>query len=387
MDTSRKIVHIDMDAFFASVEQRDKLEYRGRPLVVGGNSARGVVAAASYEARQFGIRSAMAMKKALDSCPNLIVVPPRMDTYKAVSLQIREVFLEYTDLVEPLSLDEAFLDVTRNKKEIQSASWVAQEIRAKIFERTGLTATAGVSFNKFLAKVASGMNKPNGFTLITPEQAPAFVAALPIEKFFGVGKITADKMHRMGIKTGADLLRFSLEDLLTAFGKAGRVYFHIVRNEDSRPVNPNRERHSVGTEDTFEHDLHNRQEMLIRLDAIAHEVMRRMDKCQFTGKTITLKVKYADFRQITRSRTMDHPIRNAHEIMDVVKRMFTQVEIPPRGVRLLGLTVGNACAGNAMGWRQLVLPFSEEQEVTCHPEQKPTAAHWTVLPGNDSPLP
>ncbi|MBF0463412.1 MAG: DNA polymerase IV [Magnetococcales bacterium] len=225
MDTSRKIVHIDMDAFFASVEQRDHPEYRGRPLVVGGNSARGVVAAASYEARQFGIRSAMAMQKALAQCANLIVVSPRMEVYKTVSSQIREMFLEHTDLVEPLSLDEAFLDVTRNKKGIPSASWVAQEIRATIHERTGLTASAGVSFNKFLAKVASGMNKPNGLTLISPEQAPAFVASLPIEKFFGVGKATADRMHQMGIATGADLLRLTLEELESAFGKAGRTYY------------------------------------------------------------------------------------------------------------------------------------------------------------------
>ncbi|MBF0341694.1 MAG: DNA polymerase IV [Magnetococcales bacterium] len=359
MDASRKIVHIDMDAFYASVEQRDHPEYRGHPLVVGGNRSRGVVAAASYEARQFGIRSAMAMNKALDRCPGLIVIPPRMAAYKAVSLQIREVFLEHTDLVEPLSLDEAFLDVTHNKKGIPSASWVAQEIRAEILQRTGLTASAGVSFNKFLAKVASGMHKPNGFTLITPEQAPAFVETLPIEKFFGVGKATSDKMHRLSIKTGVDLLRLSLEELQASFGKAGRSYYHIVRNEDSRPVNPNRERHSVGTEDTFDQDLHSRQEMLARLESIAHEVMRRMDKCQFVGKTVTLKVKFGDFRQITRSRTLDHPVRQAEEIIAVTRRLFVQVSIPPRGVRLLGLTVGNASTGNLMGWRQLELPFDE----------------------------
>ena len=366
MDATRKIVHIDMDAFFASVEQRDNPGYRGLPLVVGGASARGVVAAASYEARKFGIRSAMAMKKALALCPNLIVVPPRMGAYKVVSLQIREIFLEHTDLVEPLSLDEAFLDVTHNKKGIPSASWVAQEIRATIHERTGLTGSAGVSFNKFLAKVASGMNKPNGFTLILPEQAPALVAALPIEKFFGVGKATAEKMHRMGIATGADLLKFSLADLESAFGKAGRAYHAIVHNDDKRPVNPNRERHSVGTEDTFDQDLHNRQEMLARLESIAHEVVRRMEKCQFTGKTLTLKIKFADFRQITRSRTMDHPIQDVDEIMMVTRRLFANVEIPPRGVRLLGLTVANACARGGMGLRQLVLPFFTDQERHFH---------------------
>lgn len=361
MDELRKIVHIDMDAFFASVEQRDFPEYRGLPLVVGGKSARGVVAAASYEARQFGIRSAMAMQKAMAQCPDLIVVPPRMEAYKAVSMQIRDIFLEYTDLVEPLSLDEAFLDVTRNKKGIPSASWVAQAIRTQIHERTGLTASAGVSFNKFLAKVASGMNKPNGFTLISPEQAPAFVAALPIEKFFGVGKATADKMHHLGITTGADLLRFSLEELESAFGKAGRTYFHIVRNEDLRPVNPDRERHSVGTEDTFDRDLHDRKKILDRLETISYEVVRRMGKNQFRGKTLTLKVKFADFRQITRSRTMDHPIRDANEIMSIARRLFVGIAVPPRGVRLVGLTVSNACP-EGTGRRQLVLPLFVEHE-------------------------
>ncbi len=362
VDTSRKIVHIDMDAFYASVEQRDNPEYRGLPLVVGGNSARGVVAAASYEARQFGIRSAMAMQKALAQCANLIVVSPRMEVYKTVSSQIREIFLEHTDLVEPLSLDEAFLDVTRNKKGIPSASWVAQEIRATIHERTGLTASAGVSFNKFLAKVASGMNKPNGLTLILPEQAPAFVASLPIEKFFGVGKATADKMHQMGIATGADLLRLTIQELESAFGKAGRTYYHIVHNNDLRPVNPNRDRLSVGTEDTFDQDMRNRQEILDRMETIAHEVVRRMEKSQFVGRTLTLKVKFADFRQITRSRTLDYPIRDVDEIVATARNLFVGVVIPPRGIRLVGLTVSNACRAGWTGWRQLTLPLFLEHE-------------------------
>lgn len=362
VDTSRKIVHIDMDAFFASVEQRDHPEYRGHPLVVGGDSARGVVAAASYEARQFGIRSAMAMQKALAQCPSLIVVAPRMEVYKAVSQQIREIFHEYTDLVEPLSLDEAFLDVTHNRKGIPSASWVAQGIRTTIYERTNLTASAGVSFNKFLAKMASGMNKPNGFTLILPEQAAAFVATLPIEKFFGVGKATAEKMHRMGIATGADLLRYSLEELESAFGKAGRTYFHVVRNNDLRPVNPDRERHSVGTEDTFEQDVRDRRVVLDRMKSIAHETVRRMEKSQFVGRTLTLKVKFADFRQITRSRTMDYPIRDVHDIVAIARQLFANVDIPPRGVRLVGLTISNACRPGWTGWRQLTLPFMSEYE-------------------------
>ena len=362
MDASRKIIHIDMDAFYASVEQRDNPDLLGCPLVVGGKSDRGVVAAASYEARKFGIHSAMAMQKALKKCPDLVVVRPRMSAYKEVSQQIRKIFFEYTDLVEPLSLDEAFLDVTHNKKGMASASMVAQEIRALIKERTGLTASAGVSINKFLAKVASDINKPDGFTLITPKQADAFVVALPVEKFFGVGKVTAGKMHRMGIKTGADLLKWSLNDLLSAFGKAGKSYYHIVRNEDSRPVNPNRERHSVGTEDTFEQDLHDRAEMLTHLDAIAHEVVKRMEKSHFTGKTLTLKVKFANFRQVTRSRTMDHPIQKVKEIMNWTRFLFAPVDIPPQGVRLLGLTISNACEEGEQRWQQMVLPFFVETE-------------------------
>ena len=369
MDASRKIIHIDMDAFYASVEQRDNPELRGLPLVVGGKSDRGVVAAASYEARKFGIYSAMAMQKALKKCPDLVVVRPRMSAYKEASQQIRKIFFEYTDLVEPLSLDEAFLDVTHNKKEMASASIVAQEIRALIKERTGLTASAGVSINKFLAKVASDINKPDGFTLITPEQADTFVVALPVEKFFGVGKVTAGKMHRMGIKTGADLLTWSLDDLRSAFGKAGKSYYYIVRNEDSRPVNPNRERHSVGTEDTFEKDLQDREEMLTRLNTIAHEVVRRMEKSLFTGKTLTLKVKFADFRQITRSRTVDHPIIDAKEIMNWTRFLFAPVDIPPQGVRLLGLTISNACNDGESRCQQMVLPFfvdyqDEEIQIT-----------------------
>jgi DNA polymerase-4 len=361
MNATRKIVHIDMDAFYASVEQRDNPQYCGMPLVVGGHSARGVVAAASYEARQFGIRSAMAMQKALAKCPHLIIVPPRMEAYKTVSMQIREVFFEHTDFVEPLSLDEAFLDVTHNKRGIPSATWVAQEIRSAIQQRTGLTASAGVSFNKFLAKVASGMNKPNGLTLISPERAPEFIAALSIEKFFGVGRVTAEKMHQMGIKTGADLLQLSLEELETAFGKAGRLYFQIVRNNDDRPVNPNRERYSVGTEDTFDHDVRDQAEILARLDAISHEVIRRMEKSGFVGRTLTLKIKFADFQQITRSRTMNHPIQDSGRMMAIAKHLFSGVTLPSRGVRLVGLTVSNACDADNAGWWQPSLPFVEPE--------------------------
>ncbi|MEO5326943.1 MAG: DNA polymerase IV [Magnetococcus sp. THC-1_WYH] len=356
-DVMRKIIHIDMDAFYASVEQRDNPAFRGHPLVVGGRSARGVVAAASYEARKFGVRSAMAMQKALAQCPNLIVVPPRMAAYKAVSQQIQAIFLEYTDLMEPLSLDEAFLDVTTNKKGMVSASMVAQEIRARIRQQTGLTASAGVSINKFLAKVASDMNKPDGFTLIAPQQASSFIATLPIEKFYGVGKVTATKMHAMGIKTGADLLRRPLVELETAFGKAGRFYYQIVRNQDDRPVDPSRERHSVGTEDTFEQDLRDPDALLARLEFIVHEVVRRMEKCHFSGKTLTLKIKFADFRQVTRSRTSDRPIMDAAEMMAIARLLFRRIAIPPRGVRLLGITLSGPCQNAPGTWRQLTLPY------------------------------
>ncbi|MBF0381594.1 MAG: DNA polymerase IV [Magnetococcales bacterium] len=362
MIANRKIVHIDMDAFYASVEQRDFPEYRGNPLVVGGKSDRSVVAAASYEARKFGIRSAMAMKKALQRCPDIIVAQPRMGVYKEVSQQIREIFHQYTDLVEPLSLDEAFLDVTHNKKGIKSASVVAEEIRSKIKERTSLTASAGVSINKFLAKVASDINKPDGLTLIAPDQADAFIAQLPIEKFFGVGKVTAGKMHRLGIKTGADLLQWERENLIAKFGKVGSFYYSIVRNEDDRDVNPNRERHSVGTEDTFLTDLHDRKELQLKLSEIANRVMQRIEKSQFSGTTVTLKVKFANFRQITRSRTLDHCVQNVAEIIKWGNYLFAPVNIPPQGVRLLGLTVSNSQGDGAKGWRQLTLPYFVEDK-------------------------
>ena len=367
MDASRKIIHIDMDAFFASVELRESPQYRGRPLVVGGKSERGVVAAASYEARKFGIHSAMAMQKAIQKCPDLVVVRPRKDLYKEVSLQIRQIFLEYTDLVEPLSLDEAFLDVTQNKIGNPSATRIAEEIREKIYQQTSLTASAGVSFNKFLAKIASDMNKPNGLTVITPEQAPGFIVELPVDKFFGVGKVTARRMREMGIQTGADLLQWPLEKLEQEFGKAGRSYYHIVRNEDQRPVTPNRPRHSVGTEDTFEQDLHDREEMLRHLKRIAVEVEQTMKKHGYLGKTVTLKIKFADFHQITRSKTVDHAIMTATEIMTWARHLFAPVDIPPQGVRLLGLTVSNACDETQKKARQLTLPYFVEHQETGFP--------------------
>ncbi|OSM07312.1 DNA polymerase IV [Magnetofaba australis] len=357
MDASRKIIHIDMDAFFASVEQRETPAYKGLPLVVGGKSARGVVAAASYEARTFGIHSAMSMRQALQRCPNLVVVKPRKELYKQVSDQIHAIFRHYTDLIEPLSLDEAFLDVTENKMNNPSGTRIAEEIRQKIRHTTGLTASAGVSFNKFLAKIASDLNKPDGLSVITPEQAPTFIAQLPVEKFFGVGPVTAGRMRHLGIATGADLLQWSLGDLVRAFGKAGRSYYDVVRNEDRRPVTPNRPRHSVGTEDTFEQDLHDREIMRRQLLQIAYAVELAIRTTGYLGRTLTLKVKFADFQQITRSKTVDHPITQAREMMALAMRLFEPIEIPAIGVRLLGLTVSTPCEAEDLGGQQLSLPL------------------------------
>ncbi|HLP05808.1 MAG TPA: DNA polymerase IV, partial [Paludibacter sp.] len=253
----RKIIHIDMDAFFASIEQRDNPDYRGKPLAVGHAGTRGVVAAASYEARKYGVRSAMASKTALRKCPQLIFVMPRFDVYKSVSSQVLEIFREYTDLVEPLSLDEAFLDVTENHKNMPSATHIALEIKQKIFEKLSLTASAGVSFNKFLAKIASDFNKPNGIYVVTPETAAQFVEKLEIEKFYGVGKVTAKRMHQLGINTGADLKQWSIEGLVANFGKAGHFYYQNARGIDHRPVEPQHIRKSVGAETTFGHDTDN----------------------------------------------------------------------------------------------------------------------------------
>ncbi|MEO5354057.1 MAG: DNA polymerase IV [Magnetococcus sp. XQGC-1] len=357
MNLTRKIIHVDMDAFYASVEQRDNPSLRGLPVAVGRNHARGVVAAASYEARKYGVYSALATPKALEKCPTLVLVHPRMEVYKGISQEIREIFFDYTDWVEPLSLDEAFLDVTVNKKSLPSASIIAQEICRRIQEKTQLTASAGVSINKFLAKVASGINKPNGFTLISPNDATEFIKKLPIEKFFGVGKVTVKKMHQLGIQTGEDLLKWSLVDLEATFGKAGRSYYFIVRNQDYRPVTPNRPRHSIGTEDTFDHDLHDQQEMLIRLAEIAREVVRRMQHNQYVGRTLTLKVKFANFKQITRSKTVDHPLLKVEELFAIARNLLHPIAIPRQGVRLLGITVSTECPPDMPRDKQLVLPF------------------------------
>ena len=324
----RKIIHIDMDAFYASVEQRDNPSYRGRPLAVGGSpEQRGVVAAASYEARRFGIHSAMASRTAVQRCPNLILVPPRFDIYREISQTIREIFYRYTDLVEPLALDEAYLDVTQNKQEMPSATLIAREIKAAIFAETNLTASAGISINKFLAKTASGINKPNGLCLIPPDKAESFVETLEIEKFHGIGQVTAGKMRNLGINTGADLKTWSEPDLVRKFGKVGSYYYQIARGHDDRPVEPNRIRKSIGAEESFAQDLVDRAAIDAALRDIAETLCDRMERSKSTGRTLTLKVKYGDYQQVTRSRTLNEPLTTIDEILSVASELINQTEI------------------------------------------------------------
>ncbi|MDO6391198.1 DNA polymerase IV [Pontibacter sp. BT731] len=354
----RKIIHIDMDAFFASVEQRDNPELRGKPVAVGGSRARGVVAAASYEARRYGVHSALASKIAAQRCPQLIFVKPRFEVYSAVSRQIREIFYSYTDLVEPLSLDEAYLDVTENKIGMPSATIIANEIRAKIQAETGLTASAGVSFNKFLAKIASDMNKPNGFTLIPPDKAEDIVAALAIEKFYGIGKVTAAKLQSMGILTGADLREKSEEELVRHFGKTGRYYYRIARAQDDREVQPHRIRKSIGSERTFEVDLTEEEVMLPELEKLAKEVAHDMERLQTTAKTITVKIKYFDFNQTTRSKTFLGEIKSADAIFTIARDLLRTPHLPVYPVRLLGITASSLLyQHDKMEGYQLTLEF------------------------------
>lgn len=330
-----------MDAFYASIEQRDNPELRGKPVAVGHSGERGVVAAASYEARKFGVRSAMPSLTAKSKCPDLIFLPARFDAYHDVSSQIQSIFLEYTDLVEPLSLDEAFLDVTSNHKNNPSAIAIAKEIKERIRKETGLTASAGVSVNKFLAKIASDYRKPDGLFVILPKDVDAFVENLEIEKFFGVGKVTAKKMHQQGIHTGADLKKWSEEGLVKLFGKAGRSYYGYARGIDQRAVEPDRIRKSVGAENTFEKDLFSTTALTIELYHIANRVWERKEEAQFKGKTITLKIKYADFETITRSKTLSSSIQDFKLFWKFSKEMLLQQIPPPKGIRLMGLTIGN----------------------------------------------
>ena len=330
-----------MDAFFAAVEQRDNPELRGKPVAVGGGENRGVTTTASYEARKFGVRSAMPGYTAKRLCPELIFVKPRFEAYKEVSRQIRSIFQEYTDLIEPLSLDEAFLDVTRNKKEIPFGIEVAREIMARVQEETKLTCSAGVSYCKFLAKVASGFKKPNGLTVIRPKHAEAFLERLPISDFFGVGKVTAAKMEKMGIKNGADLKGFSKLDLAQRFGKMGKFYYSIVRGIDDRPVNASRVRKSVGVERTLEHDLSTLDEIQPVLLTIVDKFYERLKKADNFGRTITLKLKTSDFKTITRSNSKDYYIKEKPEIRSVAMMLMTENKDAFERIRLIGLTASN----------------------------------------------
>ena len=337
--TIRKIIHIDMDAFYASVEQRDDPALRGRPVAVGSSQARGVVAAASYEARAFGVRSAMASVTALRRCPTLVFVPPRFDVYRAVSNQIRAIFADYTDLIEPLSLDEAYLDVTDDARGIGSASAIAAEIRARIREATGLTASAGVSYNKFIAKLASDQNKPDGMCVIRPAQGRAFVAALPVKRFHGVGPVTAAKMAALGIVTGADLRDFGLDALARHFGSSARYFHRAAHGEDDRPVRPDRAPKSVGAERTFDRDLSAEADLLDALVPVIDAAWRRIERASVTGRTLTLKVKFADFSIISRAQTCVVPIANREAVAEVGRAILLRLLPVPQGVRLLGLTL------------------------------------------------
>lgn len=339
--SERKIIHIDMDAFYASIEQRDHPEYRGMPLVVGRPEERGVVAAASYEARRYGIHSAMSSLKALKLCPDLIFIRGRMEHYKAVSTEIHRIFHEYTDLIEPLALDEAFLDVTENKKNIPLAVDIARAIKKEIREKLGLIASAGVSYNKFLAKIASDYRKPDGLYTIHPRKAVSFIAKLPIEAFWGIGKVTAHKMHALGVHNGAQLRACSLEFLNRNFGKAGQLYYDFARGIDLRPVEAVRIRKSVGCESTFEQDLTTQTALIIELWHIATELTYRLKKSGFHGHTLTLKIKFHDFSQKTRSISVGNELSTMPEILPLAKRLLHELNLSDYRIRLMGLTVSN----------------------------------------------
>lgn len=336
----RKIIHVDMDAFYASVEQLDHPELKGKPLAVGGGEKRGVVSAASYEARKYGVRSAMSGYLAKKNCPELIFVKPRYSRYKEISQQVRQIFFDYTDLVEPLSLDEAYLDVTQNKKGNPSATLIASEIRQRIFDGLGLTASAGISINKFIAKVASDYNKPNGQKTVNPEEVIPFLENLEIRKFYGVGKVTAEKMYKLGIFTGKDLKERPLEFLEAQFGKSGTHYYQVVRGIHTSVVKPNRIPKSVGAERTFNENLSSEIFMLERLAHIATELEKRLKKSGIAGKTVTLKIKYSDFTLQTRSKTLPYFISDQTLILEMAKELLYQEDLQ-NSVRLLGISLAN----------------------------------------------
>ncbi|RVJ51596.1 DNA polymerase IV [Sinorhizobium medicae] len=351
----RKIIHIDMDAFYASVEQRDNPELRGKPVAVGYPAARGVVAAASYEARKFGVHSAMPSVTAKRKCPDLIFVPHRFEVYRAVSRQIHAIFAEYTPLIEPLSLDEAYLDVTENLKGMELATEIAEEIRARIRAETGLTASAGVSYNKFLAKIASDQRKPDGLFVITPKHGPEFVQMLPVKKFHGVGPATAEKMKRLGIETGADLKARDLAFLQQHFGKSGPYFYWIARGIDGREVKPDRIRKSVGAEDTFREDIHDLETAREGLRPLMDKVWHYCEAGSIRGKTVTLKVKWSDFTQITRSKTLPAPVASAEEMAQIVDLLLSSIFPAAKGIRLLGVTLSSLRAVDHGSAPQLAL--------------------------------
>lgn len=340
MPQLHKIIHIDMDAFYASIEQRDNPELRGKPVIVGGHpDRRGVVATCSYEARRFGVHSAMPSRTALKLCPQGIFLPPRFDVYRAVSAQIMQIFRSYTDLVEPLSLDEAYLDVTENKRGQSSPGLAAREIKQQIYTQTHLTASVGVSFNKFIAKLASDYRKPDGLTVVTPTQAARFLEAIPINKFFGVGKVTEARLKQEGIITGADLKKRGEEELRNLFGERGTMLYRYVQGEDDRPVQPTRIRKSVGKETTLFEDIDDREQMLQILERLAGQVEQRLYDLDLQGKTVTLKLKWADFQQITRSVTLASPIQDARDMMVYVRQLLAALSGETKQVRLLGVTI------------------------------------------------
>ncbi len=337
---NRKIIHVDMDAFYASVEQMDNPLLRGKPIAVGGSENRGVVAAASYEARKFGVRSAISGVMARKNCPELIFVKPRFDRYKEISSKIQKIFFEYTDLVEPLSLDEAYLDVTNNKKGNPSATLLAQEIRQRIFNEVGLTASAGISVNKFVAKIASDYNKPNGQKTVNPDEVISFLEELPIRKFHGVGKVTTEKMYQLGIFTGVELKSKTLEFLEKHFGKSGNFYYNVVRGIHNSEVKSNRITKSVAAEHTFDVNLSSEIFMIERLEVIATALEKRLKRYNVAGKTVTLKIKYSDFSQQTRSKTLPYFISDKVLIIEVVKELLYQERMKD-SVRLLGISLSN----------------------------------------------
>ncbi|MBQ9357634.1 MAG: DNA polymerase IV [Prevotella sp.] len=362
-----KIIHVDMDQFFAAVEQRDNPQLRGKPIAVGHDAERAVVSTASYEARRFGVHSAQSIQVAKRLCPELIIVEPHFQRYKEVSAQLHDIFHDYTDLIEPISLDEAFLDVTENKPGMALGVDIAREIKKRIRETTGLTASAGVSYCKFLAKIASDWRKPDGLTVIHPDRALNFIAQLKVEKIWGVGQKTADKMHRLGIFTGADLRRISPTRLIQEFGKMGAMFHDFANGIDNRPVISEWERKSVSCEQTFEKDISQNAAITIHLYQTVLELVRRIEKTNFEGKTLTLKIKFLDFQQITRSITAQKILRTKDDILPLAKQLMHQVEFQSHPIRLIGLAVSNnsnATDHEEPRWTELELEFEPWPEDT-----------------------